>query len=106
MKYRLDEDNIIIEGDCFIAETAVVIGKVKLENNTSIWFGSILRGDNEIISIGEGTNVQDLSVLHTDFGFPLKIGKGCSQSDASRMHYWRQQFDWYQFGNFKWGYYW
>ena len=51
MKYRLDEDNIMIEGDCFIAETAVVIGKVKLEKDTSIWFGSILRGDNEIISV-------------------------------------------------------
>ena len=48
MKYRLDEDNIIIEGDCFIAETAVVIGKVKLENNTSIWFGSILRGTTKL----------------------------------------------------------
>ena len=86
MKYRLDEDNIIIEGDCFIAETAVVIGKVKLENNTSIWFGSILRGDNEIISIGEGTNVQDLSVLHTDFGFPLKIGKGCMIGHKVMLH--------------------
>lgn len=86
MKYRLDEDNIIVEGDCFIAETAVVIGKVKLENNTSIWFGSILRGDNEIISIGEGTNVQDLSVLHTDFGFPLKIGKGCTIGHKVMLH--------------------
>lgn len=86
MKYRLDKDSIAVEGDNFIADSAVVIGNVKLENNTSIWFGTILRGDNELISIGEGTNVQDLSVLHTDFGFPLSIGKNCTIGHKVMLH--------------------
>ncbi len=86
MKYRLGKDNITINGKCFIADSAVVIGKVKLENNSSIWFGTILRGDNEVISIGEGTNVQDLSVLHTDFGFPLTIGKNCTIGHKVMLH--------------------
>ncbi|MEC8147289.1 MAG: gamma carbonic anhydrase family protein [Pseudomonadota bacterium] len=86
MKYRLDNDNITMRGDCFIADSAVLIGKVILENDTSIWFGTILRGDNEVISVGEGTNVQDLSVLHTDFGFPLTIGKGCTIGHKVMLH--------------------
>ena len=86
MKYRRDNDNITMRGDCFIADSAVLIGKVILENDTSIWFGTILRGDNEVISVGEGTNVQDLSVLHTDFGFPLTIGKGCTIGHKVMLH--------------------
>ena len=63
------------EGDCWVAETASVIGKVRLEREASVWFGAVLRGDNEWITIGEGSNIQDGSVLHTDMGFPLTIGK-------------------------------
>lgn len=61
----------------FIAETAVVIGKVRLLRDASVWFGAVLRGDNEWIEIGEGSNVQESSTLHTDMGFPMTIGKGC-----------------------------
>ncbi len=65
------------DGRYFIAETAVVIGKVRLLRDASVWFGAVLRGDNEWIEIGEGTNVQESSTLHTDMGFPMTIGKGC-----------------------------
>jgi carbonic anhydrase/acetyltransferase-like protein (isoleucine patch superfamily) len=61
----------------FIAETAVVIGKVRLLRDASVWFGAVIRGDNEWIEIGEGSNVQESSTLHTDMGFPMTIGKGC-----------------------------
>lgn len=61
----------------FIAETAVVIGKVRLLRDASVWFGAVIRGDNEWIEIGEGSNIQESSTLHTDMGFPMTIGKGC-----------------------------
>ena len=94
MLYKLDENEPIIDGDFYVAESASVIGKVRLCNNASIWFGAVLRGDTELITIGEGSNVQELSVLHTDIGFPLDIGKdvtighkvmlhGCSIGDGS-----------------------
>ena len=68
MLYKLDEIEPIIDGDFYVAESASVIGKVRLCNNASIWFGAVLRGDTELITIGEGSNVQELSVLHTDIG--------------------------------------
>lgn len=58
----------------FIADSASVIGSVRLEHNASVWFNAVIRGDNELITIGENSNVQDGSVLHTDPGFPLNIG--------------------------------
>ncbi|MDO8839594.1 MAG: gamma carbonic anhydrase family protein [Parvibaculum sp.] len=61
------------EGDYWIAPNAQVMGNVKLEKNASVWFGAVLRGDNELITIGENSNVQDGSVLHTDPGSPLTI---------------------------------
>ena len=61
----------------FVADTAVLIGKVRIETDVSIWFGAVLRGDIEPIEIGEGSNVQDNAVCHTDAGFPLTIGKNC-----------------------------
>src|SRR5579863_5004308 len=61
-------------GEYWIAPTAVVIGNVILKNNASVWWGAVLRGDNESITVGENSNVQDNSVLHTDSGSPLVIG--------------------------------
>ena len=75
MLYKLAKDQPIIEGDYYVANNATVLGKVKLCKDSSIWFGAILRGDTELITIGERSNVQDGSVLHTDLGFPLDIGK-------------------------------
>ena len=74
------------DGNYFIAETATVIGKVRLHNSASVWFGAVLRGDNEWIEIGESSNVQDNSTCHTDLGFPLKIGKGCTVGHNAILH--------------------
>lgn len=73
--YRLDGINPIIEDTAatWIAKSAEIIGKVTLKPRSSIWFGSVLRGDNEMITIGEGTNIQDLSLVHTDAGIEVVI---------------------------------
>ena len=70
----------------FLAENTTLIGDIVLEENVSIWFGSVLRGDNEKITIKQGTNIQDNCVLHTDMGFPLKIGSGCTIGHMSILH--------------------
>jgi len=73
-------------GDYFIADTATVIGKVRLHNSASVWFGAVLRGDNEWIEIGENSNVQDNATCHTDPGFPLSIGKNCTVGHNVILH--------------------
>jgi len=65
------------DGHWWIAETATVIGRVRLKNDASVWWGAVLRGDNEWIEIGERSQVQDNATLHTDPGFPLVIGREC-----------------------------
>jgi carbonic anhydrase/acetyltransferase-like protein (isoleucine patch superfamily) len=65
------------DGRCWIAENASVIGRVRLKADTSIWFGAVLRGDNEWIELGTRSQIQDNSTLHTDPGFPLAIGENC-----------------------------
>ena len=65
------------EGSFYLAETAVLIGRVRLRREASIWYGAVLRGDNEWIEIGERSQVQDNSTLHTDPGYPLIIGANC-----------------------------
>ena len=74
------------EGHYWIADTAVVIGRVRLERDVSVWFGSVLRGDNEWIEIGENSNVQDNCTCHTDLGFPLTIGKNCTVGHNVILH--------------------
>jgi carbonic anhydrase/acetyltransferase-like protein (isoleucine patch superfamily) len=71
---------------CYVAESAVVIGKVRIKSGASIWFGAVLRGDNEWIEIGERTNVQDNCTLHTDPGYPLTIGSGCTVGHNAILH--------------------
>ncbi len=70
----------------YVAPTAVLIGKVRLERLSSVWFGAVLRGDNELISIGEESNVQDNCVLHTDPGFPLTVGQGVTVGHLAILH--------------------
>jgi carbonic anhydrase/acetyltransferase-like protein (isoleucine patch superfamily) len=86
--YELDgkAPELPADGQYFIAETATVIGNVRLKNNASVWFGSVLRGDNELIEIGEGSNVQDNCTFHTDPGFPLTIGKNCTIGHNVILH--------------------
>ena len=86
MKYSLGEHKIVAKGDYWIAPSATVIGKVVLEDNVSIWFNVVLRGDNEVITIGENSQVQDGSVLHADPGFPLTLGKNVSIGHMVMLH--------------------
>ena len=87
MKFDLGEYSVEADGNNFyIAETAVVLGKVKLCKDASIWFGAVLRGDTELITIGEGSNVQDGTVIHTDIGFPVDIGKHVTVGHQAMLH--------------------
>ena len=65
------------EGEYWIADSATVIGRVRMKQDTSIWFGAVLRGDNEWIELGERSQIQDNATLHTDPGFPMVIGSNC-----------------------------
>jgi carbonic anhydrase/acetyltransferase-like protein (isoleucine patch superfamily) len=65
------------DGQYWVAETAVVIGRVRLKSEASVWWNAVLRGDNEWIELGERSQIQDNTTLHTDPGFPLTIGRGC-----------------------------
>lgn len=73
-------------GSNWIAPDATLIGQVRLGRNASIWFGAVIRGDNESISIGEDSNVQEHTVMHTDPGFPLVVGKGCTIGHKAMLH--------------------
>ncbi|MCE7030507.1 gamma carbonic anhydrase family protein [Jiella avicenniae] len=84
--YQLGEDRPDIGEDVFIAPNAQVIGRVRLGKGASVWFGAVIRGDNEWIEIGEATNIQDNAVLHSDAGLPLSIGAGCTIGHAAIVH--------------------
>lgn len=87
MKYRLGDDKMSSDGtDFWIAPSADVIGRVNLARNVSIWWQAVLRADNEPINIGENTNIQDGSVLHTDPGFPIHIGSNVSVGHMCMLH--------------------
>jgi len=86
--YELDGQapELPADGNYFIADTATVIGKVRLLKSASVWFAAMLRGDNEWIEIGEGSNVQDNATCHTDIGFPLTIGRNCTIGHNVVLH--------------------
>ncbi len=86
MIYALDDIQPRFLGDYFVAQNAVVAGNVLLHHNASVWFNAVIRGDNELITIGENSNVQDGSVLHTDPGFPLTIGKDVTIGHMVMLH--------------------
>lgn len=86
MIFSLGEKRVTCRGDYFIAENAVVVGSVMLEDNVSIWYNAVVRGDDDVITIGENTNVQDGSVLHTDIGVKLAIGKNVSIGHMVVLH--------------------
>lgn len=74
------------DGFFYVADSAQVIGNVILEEGAGIWFGAVLRGDNEPITVGAGSNIQENCVLHTDMGYPLVIGQGCTIGHAAILH--------------------
>ena len=84
--YALDGVHPEMEGEHWIAPSAQVMGRVVLKKNASVWFGAVLRGDNDPITIGENTNIQDGSVLHTDMGQPLTIGANCTIGHMVMLH--------------------
>ena len=88
MRYRLGDvaPEVPASGDYFVAENATVIGRVRLAERSSIWFNAVLRGDQELISIGEGSNVQEACVLHTDPGFPLSVGANVTVGHQAMLH--------------------
>ncbi len=86
MKYRLGSFSVDAHPESWVAPNATLVGKVKLESGASVWFNAVLRGDNELIHIGENSNVQDGTVMHTDMGFPLTIGKGVTIGHNAMLH--------------------
>ena len=74
------------EGRYWVAPNAVLIGRVRLLDGASVWWGTVLRGDNDWITIGENSNVQDLSVVHTDPGQPVTIGSNCTIGHRVILH--------------------
>ncbi len=75
-----------INPSAYIAESANIIGKVKVDANASVWFNATIRGDNELISVGENSNIQEGCVLHTDPGYPLRIGKNVTVGHQAMLH--------------------
>ena len=86
MFYDLENKKVNNSEESWVAPNAIIIGDVTLEKNSSIWFSTTLRGDIENIHVGEGSNVQDGSVLHTDPGYPLKIGKNVTVGHLAMLH--------------------
>ena len=87
MKFALGDARVTTEDEeCWIAPTAVLIGHVVLKRNASVWWHTVIRGDNEPITVGENSNVQDGSVLHTDPGFPLTIGRDVTVGHMVMLH--------------------
>lgn len=86
MIYALDGIAPEVAADAFVAAEATLIGKVVIGAGASVWFGAVLRGDNEEIRLGGGSNIQENCVLHTDMGFPLTIGADCTIGHKAMLH--------------------
>jgi len=86
--YELDgqKPELPSDGRYWVAETATVIGRVRLMTDASIWFGSVLRGDNEPIVVGAGSNIQEGVMIHTDPRYPVRIGEGCTIGHHAIIH--------------------
>ncbi len=84
--YQLGDDVPDIAASAFVADTAAVIGKVTLGEGASVWFGVNIRGDNERITIGENSNVQEGCTMHTDMGYPLTVGRDVTIGHQAMLH--------------------
>ncbi|WP_028240484.1 gamma carbonic anhydrase family protein [Stutzerimonas azotifigens] len=86
MKYRLGDSRVDAHPQSWAAPSATLIGKIRLDEGASVWFGAVLRGDNELIHIGPNSNVQDAAVMHTDMGYPLTLGTGVTIGHHAMLH--------------------
>ena len=87
MIYALGEQRVQCEDeDWFVADSATVVGSVILKHNVSVWFNAVVRGDNDLITIGENSNIQDGAVLHVDPDMPLTIGRGVTVGHMAMLH--------------------
>ncbi|WP_299904120.1 gamma carbonic anhydrase family protein [uncultured Paracoccus sp.] len=86
MIWELDGIAPELDGDAWVAPDAQLMGRVVLDAGASVWWGAVLRGDNEVIRVGTGSNVQDLCVFHTDPGYPLTIGANCTIGHRAILH--------------------
>lgn len=86
MKYLLGDSRVETHPDSWVAPNATLVGKIRLDAGANVWFGAVLRGDNELIHIGENSNVQDGSVMHTDMGYPLTLGTGVTVGHNAMLH--------------------
>ncbi len=86
VKYRLGDSRVETHPQSWVAPNATLVGKILLDAGANVWFGAVLRGDNELIHIGENSNVQDGSVMHTDMGYPLTLGTGVTVGHNAMLH--------------------
>ena len=86
MIYQLDDMVPQVPASAWVADSAQVMGKVRLGDDASVWFGSVVRGDTDDIEIGRGSNIQDGSVLHADYGFPLRVGEDVTVGHMVMLH--------------------
>ena len=86
MIYQLDDRKPVMKGDYFVAQNAAVIGSVVMEANSSVWWSVTIRGDNDVITLGENVNVQDNSVIHTDGGVPVVLERNVSIGHLVMLH--------------------
>lgn len=86
MIHTLENRTPLLKGENFVAPTATLIGRVTLEKQASVWFNCVLRGDCDELIIGEGSNIQDGSVLHTDAGIQLRVGANCTIGHMVMLH--------------------
>lgn len=86
MKYRLGESRVDSHPQSWVAPNATLVGNIRLGAGANVWFGAVLRGDNELIHVGDNSNVQDGSVLHTDMGYPLTLGTGVTVGHNAMLH--------------------
>ncbi len=84
--FQLDDTAPEIAASAWVADSASVIGRVRLAEGASVWYGAVLRGDNDWITLGRDTNIQDGSVLHTDAGFPLTLGERVTVGHQAMLH--------------------
>lgn len=86
MLYQLEDRRVETRGDCFVADNATVVGSVVLGHDVSVWFNVVIRGDTDRIVIGDNSNIQDGSVLHTDEGIELRIGRDVTVGHKVMLH--------------------